>query len=212
MLVKIEDIKNLVALEDKEMVLLIANDPTEVGGSFQNTSICAQNKNLLDNGIISLDKEKECIGVADTAFVTQEGVSIFNISCYETFIRNKDIPFLFSDFVTMCIMNGYDAFRCMVQNNEADRIIVLTFTTPIGIIGVNPKEVRVLSTEILKKFMDELIPFLDSITDTTPVRDSLDNFGYEIIPFKDDGSEKYFIEIDPVNQSVDLKIVNTKDK
>ena len=210
MLVKIEELKNIVELGNKGLVMLISDDPEEVGVSFQNTSIGSQNVNLMDNGTITIDVEKDAVFLSETAFVTPDGESLFNIKCNEDFIRNKDIPFLFSDFINLCMANGYDYFRCHIHNPEKNRIVSTTFSIQLGVLGGNIEELRKISVNMLTKYMGELIPFLDGITEETPITESLDYFGYSIIPYNFEDTDKSYLEIDPVTTSVTLKYVNTE--
>lgn len=208
MLVKIEELKNIVDLGNKGLVMLIADNPEDVGVCFQNTSIGSQNKNLMDNGIITIDVEKDAVFLSESAFVTPNGESLFNVKCSEDFIRNKDIPFLFSDFINLCMSKGYDYFRCHIENSEKNRIVSTTFSLEMAVLGGNIEDLRKISIDKLSGYMGELIPFLDGITDETPKSESLDYFGYSIVPYKVEDKEKAYLEIDPVSTEVTLKYVN----
>lgn len=204
MLVKKEELVNLVKLGNKDMILLIADDAENVGAEIQNTSICSQDKTLLDKGIITVNKMEECISLSDKAFVTPDGISIYNIYCYSSFFNNKDIVYLFSDLVSLCMSNGYDVFRCFIQDNEKERIVSFTFGIPALVLGATREELISMSSNMLKAIMEELVPFLEGINNETPETESLETFGYNIIPFKDPSTEEFYIEIDHNNKSVKL--------
>ncbi len=207
MLVKMEELKNVVELGSNGMVLLIANEAEEIGSSFQNTSLCAQDASLLDNGAITIDIDKDAIFLSEKAYITNEGIPIFNVKCTEDFIRNKDIPFLFSDLLNLCMVNGYEIFRCHLENSEKERVVTIAFSMSLSVLGNIPDELKHMNVDLLKTFMEELIPFLDSINEETIKQDNLESFGYEIHQYKKDDTDKAYLEIDPVTQGVVLKYV-----
>lgn len=211
MLVKMEELKNVVELGSNGMVLLIANEAEDVGGSFQNTSLCTPDASLLDNGVITIDVDKDAIFLSEKAYITNEGIPIFNVKCTEDFIRNKDIPFLFSDLLNLCMVNGYEIFRCHLENNEKERVITIAFSMPLSVLGNLPDELKHMNVELLKTIIEELIPFLDNINEETIKQDNLESFGYEIHQYNNENYEKAYLEIDPNTKGVNMKYVSKKE-
>lgn len=211
MLVKMEELKNVVELGSNGMLLLIANDAEDVGGSFQNTSLCTPDASLLDNGVITIDVDKDAIFLSEKAYITNEGIPIFNVKCTEDFIRNKDIPFLFSDLLNLCMVNGYEIFRCHLENNEKERVITIAFSMPLSVLGNLPEALKDMNVDLLKTVMEELILFLDNINEETIKQDNLESFGYEIHQYNNESYQKAYLEIDPITKGVSMKYVTIKE-